>query len=132
MTKTELKFNQEQNTGSNEEQLVFPKLKETEVYLSKDLSEYTGKDFYQFNCADTSEIGRWFEDFTTNSIGLWIDSIVKTECDTKSITNEKGGENRLRVVLKLKPNPKPKTNLSAIKTHCQAEEELFVSNSSQF
>jgi hypothetical protein len=85
MTKTELIINQEQKTENKRVQLVFPKSKGTEIYLPKDLSKYTGRDFYQLYCADLSEVAKWFEEFTTESIELSINSIIQTEYETKLI-----------------------------------------------
>jgi hypothetical protein len=55
MTKTNLVFN-EQKTNNKRVQLVFPKSKGTDVHLPNDLSKYSGKDFFQLYCADTSEV----------------------------------------------------------------------------
>jgi hypothetical protein len=102
MTKSNLVSN-EQKTINKKVQLVFPKSKGIDVYLPRDLSKYSGSDFFQLFCADMREVEGWFENFTTDSIELWIDSIIQTEHETKLIVGSKE-EGRLRVVLKPKTN----------------------------
>jgi hypothetical protein len=102
MTKTNLVFN-EQKTNNKRVQLVFPKSKGTDVHLPSDLSKYTGRKFFQLYCADTTEIIEWFGDFITDSIELWVNSIIQTEYETKlSVERKEGGG--LKVVLKPKTN----------------------------
>ena len=115
MTKPNLVSN-EQKTNNKKVLLVFPKSKGIDVYLPKDLSKYSGSDFFQLSCADIHEVEGWFEDFTTDSIELWIDSIIPKEHETKLIIGSKE-EGRLRVVMK------PKTNrhtaiLTSLMTNC--------------
>ena len=107
MTKTNLVFN-EQKTNNKRVQLVFPKLKGTDVHLPNNLSKYSGKNFFQLYCADTSEVVGWFDDFTTDSIELWINSIIQADHETKLIVGgkEEGG---LRVVLRPKTNAQTNT-----------------------
>jgi len=102
MTKSNLVSN-EQKTINKKVQLVFPKSKGIDVYLPRDLSKYSGSDFFQLFCADIREVEGWFENFTTDSIELWIDSIIQTEHETKLIVGSKE-EGRLRVVLKPNTN----------------------------
>jgi hypothetical protein len=102
MTKPNLVSN-EQKTNSKKVQLVFPKSKGIDVYLPKDLSKYSGSDFFQLSCADICEIEGWFENFTTDSIELCIDSIIQTEHETRLIVGGKE-EGRLRVVIRPKNN----------------------------
>lgn len=119
MTKTNLVFN-EQKTNNKRVQLVFPKSKGTDVHLPNDLSKYSGKDFFQLYCADTSEVTGWFDDFTTDSIELWINSIIQSDHETKLIVGGKD-EGGLRVVLRLKANAQ--TN-----TLDQVDDKLLSSN----
>jgi hypothetical protein len=84
MTKPNLVSN-EQKTNNKKVLLVFPKSKGIDVYLPKNLSKYSGRDFFQLFCADIHEVESWFEDFITDSIELWIDSIIQTEHETKLI-----------------------------------------------
>jgi hypothetical protein len=102
MTKPNLVF-KEQMTNSKRVQLVFPKSKGTDVYLPNDMSKYSGKDFFKLYCADTIEVLGWFDDFTTDSIELRIDSIIQTEYETKLIISG-SKESGLRVVLRQKTN----------------------------
>jgi hypothetical protein len=102
MTKPNLVSN-EQKTNNRKVLLVFPKSKGIDVYLPKDLSKYSGSDFFQLFCADIHEVEGWFEDFTTDSIELWIDSLILTQHETKLIVGSKE-EGRLRVVMKPKTN----------------------------
>ena len=120
MTKTNLVFN-EQKTNNKRVQLVFPKSKGTDIHLPNDLSKYSGKDFFQLYCADTSEVAGWFDDFTTDSIELWINSIIQSDHETKLFVGgkEEGG---LRVVLR------PKTNAQT-STLDKVDDKLLNSNS---
>jgi hypothetical protein len=102
MTKPNLVF-KEQMTNSKRVQLVFPKSKGTDVYLPNDLSKYSGKDFFKLYYADTNEVLGWFDDFTTDSIELRINSIIQTESETKLIISG-SKEAGLRVVLRPKTN----------------------------
>ncbi len=102
MTKSNL-VSSEQKTINKKVQLVFPKSKGIDVYLPRDLSKYSSSDFFQLFCADIREVEGWFENFTTDSIELWIDSIIQTEHETKLIVGSKE-EGRLRVVLKPNTN----------------------------
>ena len=102
MTKSNFVSN-EQKTINKKVQLVFPKSKGIDVYLPRDLSKYSGSDFFQLFYADIREVEGWFENFITDSIELWIDSIIQTEHETKLIVGSKE-EGRLRVVLKPKTN----------------------------
>ena len=54
-------------------------------------------------CTDIREVEGWFENFTIDSIELWIDSIIQTEHETKLIVGSKE-EGRLGVVIKPKTN----------------------------
>jgi hypothetical protein len=71
MTKPNLVSN-EQKTNNKKVLLVFPKSKGIDIYLPKDLSKYSGSDFFQLFCTTTDihEVKGWFEDFTTDSIEL--------------------------------------------------------------
>ena len=102
MTKSNFVSN-EQKTINKKVQLVFPKSKGIDVYLPRDLSKYSGSDFFQLFYADIREVEGWFENFITDSIELWIDSIIQTEHETKLIVGSKE-EGRLRVVIKPKTN----------------------------
>jgi hypothetical protein len=92
---------EEQKTESKRLQLVFRKSKGIEAYLPNDLSTYSGRNFFHLFCADISELKGWFDDFTIDSIELWIDSIIQTGHVTKLIVGEKN-ESGLRIVLKQK------------------------------
>jgi hypothetical protein len=100
MTKPNLVL-EEQKTEGKRLQLVFRKSKGIEAYLPNDLSTYTGRNFFQLFCADISELKGWFDDFTIDSIELWIDSIIQMGHVTKLIVGEKD-EGGLRIVLKQK------------------------------
>jgi hypothetical protein len=120
MTKPNLVF-KKQMTNSKKVQLVFPKSKGSDVYLPNDLSKYSGKDFFRLYCADTNEVLGWFDDFTTDSIELWINSIIQTESETKLIIggSEEAG---LRVVLR------PKTNNHTDRLNSQFDDKLLSTN----
>ena len=109
MTKPNLVL-EEQKTESKSVQLVFRKSKGIEAYLPNDLSTYTGRNFFQLFCADISELKEWFDDFTIDSIELWIDSIIQTGHLTKLIVGEKD-EGGLRIVLKQKMGQHHTVNL---------------------
>ena len=63
MTKSKLVSN-EQETTDKKVLLVFPKSKGIDVYLPKDLSKYSGSDFFRLFCADIHEVEGWFKEFT--------------------------------------------------------------------
>lgn len=76
--------------------------------MPNDLSKYSGKDFFQLYCVDTSEVVGWFDDFTTDSIELWINNTIQSDHETELIVGgkEEGG---LRVVLRPKTNAQTNT-----------------------
>lgn len=76
--------------------------------MPNDLSKYSGKDFFQLYCSDISEVTGWFDDFTTDSIELWINNTIQSDHETELIVGgkEEGG---LRVVLRPKTNAQTNT-----------------------
>lgn len=85
-------------------QLVFPRLKEHDVHLPRDLSQYKDKKFFDLFEMDIDELSIWFEEFRIESIELFIDSIINSSDQTKLIVG--GRQDQKGVKLLLKPKDK--------------------------
>lgn len=87
-------------------QLVFPKLKEQDVHLPNDLSQYKDKKFFELFEIDVDELSTWFEGFRVESIELFVDSVINSSDQTKLIVG--GRQDQKGIVFLLKPKDKDK------------------------
>jgi len=88
-------------------QLVFPRLKEQDVHLPMDLSQYKDKKFFDLFEIDVDELSTWFERFRVESIELFVDSVINSSDQTKLIVG--GRQDQKGIKFLLKPKDKDKT-----------------------
>ena len=96
-------------------QLVFPRQREQDVHLPKDLSQYKNKNFFNLFTIDVDEITNWFGKFKVDSLEIVIDSIINTEEETKLFVGKR--ENEPAVKLILKPNDSETINFQKDENH---------------
>ncbi len=85
-------------------QLVFPRLKDQDVHLPQDLSQYKDRKFFDLFEIDIDELSTWFEGFRIESIEMFVDSIINTSDQTKLIVGGRQDQKGVKVLLK--PNDK--------------------------
>ena len=85
-------------------QLVFPRLKDQDVHLPQDLSQYKDRKFFDLFEIDIDELSTWFEGFRIESIEMFVDSIINTSVQTKLIVGGRQDQKGVKVLLK--PNDK--------------------------
>ncbi len=105
----------EKNSKTNKKiQLVFPRLKEYDVYLPQDLSQYKDRKFFDLLKIDINELLSWFQGFRVESIELVVDSIINTHNETKLIVAKEQDRNGVKFLLK--PNDKITVDLQLHKS----------------
>jgi hypothetical protein len=85
-------------------QLVFPRHREQDVHLPKDLSHYKDRNFFDLFTTDVDELLNWFGKFKVGSIEIVVDSIINTEQETKIFVGNKGDEIGMKLILEQKEN----------------------------
>jgi hypothetical protein len=83
-------------------QLVFPKQREQDAHLPKDLSQYKNKNFFNLFATDVDEITNWFGKFKVDSLEIVINSIINTEEETKLFVGKRENEPAVKLILKPK------------------------------
>jgi hypothetical protein len=85
-------------------QLVFPRQKEQDIHLPKDLSQYKDRNFFDLFTVDIYELLNWFGKFKVGSIEIVVNSIINTEQETKLFVGNKIDEIGMKLLLKQKEN----------------------------
>ena len=85
-------------------QLVFPRLKEQDVHIPQDLSQYNDKKFLDVFEIYINELFAWSGGFRDESIEVFANSIINSNDHTKLIVG--GRQDQKGVTLLLKPNDK--------------------------
>jgi len=85
-------------------QLVFPRQREQDVHLPKDLSQYKDRNFFDLFTADVDELLHWFGKFKVGSIEIVVNSIINTEQETKIFVGNKSDEIGMKLILEQKEN----------------------------
>jgi hypothetical protein len=85
-------------------QLVFPRLKEQDLQISQDLSQYKDRKFFDLFEIDINELFAWSGGFRVESIEVFANSIISSNDHTKLIVG--GRQDQKGVTLLLKPNDK--------------------------
>jgi hypothetical protein len=92
-------------------QLVFPRLKEQDVHLPKDLSQYKDKKFFELFEIDVDELSTWFEGFRVESIELFVDSVINSSDQTNLIVGGRQDQKGIMFLLKPKDQDKNKDKM---------------------
>jgi hypothetical protein len=84
--------------------LVFPRHREQDAHLPKDLSLYKDKNFFELFTVEIDELLNWFGKFKVGSIEIVVNSIINTEQDTKIFVGNKSDEIGMKLILKQEEN----------------------------